>query len=614
MSSVNTTTPSASGTSTPATGTQSTGTPTTVPAVTQPNIPITTAPSSSTPTTTSGMQSSDTTTSQTTTPATANLNINNNSSVSGPNPTDPTNPQTGNTGTTQTVNGQVQQVIPQTTTTTTPATTTAGSFDPAVVAQERPDLVAAYNANPNEFGSASSLQQFVQNWQAAVSANPSMDPTGYASANGQLGPNAFNSGGTTTPGTTTTGPAQLSQQQIQTINQQNQAAQPTLPPGATITTQDIADTPDTDISPNVGQVTGTSTYNATSATAGQVGTVATLAPPGTIAPATYSAATVDPNSANMSVGSMQTVQGQLQNLLNFDPNQPTPLWAQSAVSSANQFLAARGITGSSMAGQAITQALVSAALPIAQSDASTYQQTALANQQAQVSFMLSNQSATNAASQFNATSTNQTNEFMATLANNVNTFNAQQMNSIGEFNASNTQQANLFNASQTNQAQQFDDQQQNATDQFNANNSMVIAQSNANWRRQINTSNTAAANAATQANATNTLGISNQAQANLWQQAMDQATWSFTSTENAKDRGASIATAMLNANSTMAIAGMQSNNALYSSIGNFAGGLFNTVVKASGVLSPSTGTNTDTTGSNTSTGGVTGTDYTGGQE
>ena len=79
-----------------------------------------------------------------------------------------------------------------------------------------------------------------------------------------------------------------------------------------------------------------------------------------------------------------TVQGQLVGLMEqFEGTTPPP-WAAGAVRLANQQMAARGLSASSMAGQAIMQAAMEAALPIAQADASTiatFEQQNLSNRQ-----------------------------------------------------------------------------------------------------------------------------------------------------------------------------------------------------------------------------------------
>ena len=80
-----------------------------------------------------------------------------------------------------------------------------------------------------------------------------------------------------------------------------------------------------------------------------------------------------------------TVQGQLVGLMEqFEGTTPPP-WAAGAVRLANQQMAARGLSASSMAGQAIVQAAMEAALPIAQADAATqaqFESQNLSNRQA----------------------------------------------------------------------------------------------------------------------------------------------------------------------------------------------------------------------------------------
>jgi hypothetical protein len=74
-----------------------------------------------------------------------------------------------------------------------------------------------------------------------------------------------------------------------------------------------------------------------------------------------------------------TVQGQLTKLTaNFDASNP-PGWAAGALRAVTAEMAARGIGASSMAGQALIQATLEKALPIATADAAVYQQMAAQN-------------------------------------------------------------------------------------------------------------------------------------------------------------------------------------------------------------------------------------------
>ena len=69
-----------------------------------------------------------------------------------------------------------------------------------------------------------------------------------------------------------------------------------------------------------------------------------------------------------------TVQGQLAGLMQQFEGGATPSWAAGAMRAATSAMAARGLGASSIAGQAIVQAAMESALPIAQADASTVAQ------------------------------------------------------------------------------------------------------------------------------------------------------------------------------------------------------------------------------------------------
>ena len=66
-----------------------------------------------------------------------------------------------------------------------------------------------------------------------------------------------------------------------------------------------------------------------------------------------------------------TIKGQLDELMQDFAGGQTPLWAASAMRQANAAMAARGLGASSIAGQAIIQEVMEAAIPIAQADAQT---------------------------------------------------------------------------------------------------------------------------------------------------------------------------------------------------------------------------------------------------
>jgi hypothetical protein len=97
-----------------------------------------------------------------------------------------------------------------------------------------------------------------------------------------------------------------------------------------------------------------------------------------------SGSTVDASKVNSLIESIQaaeatptkqaTVQGQLEGLMQQFEGGNTPAWAAGAMRAANAALASRGLGASSMAGQAVIQAAMESALPIAQADASTFAQ------------------------------------------------------------------------------------------------------------------------------------------------------------------------------------------------------------------------------------------------
>jgi hypothetical protein len=76
-------------------------------------------------------------------------------------------------------------------------------------------------------------------------------------------------------------------------------------------------------------------------------------------------------AAQASENSKRTVRGQLETLMQDFEGGETPPWAAGAMRLATQQMAARGLGTSSIAGQAIVQAAMEAALPIAQADAAT---------------------------------------------------------------------------------------------------------------------------------------------------------------------------------------------------------------------------------------------------
>ena len=90
--------------------------------------------------------------------------------------------------------------------------------------------------------------------------------------------------------------------------------------------------------------------------------------------ATASAFTAQVQAAQATPTQQAMVQGQLDGLMQQFVGGATPAWAAGAIRSANAAMAARGLGASSLAGQAIVQAAMESALPIAQADAATQAQ------------------------------------------------------------------------------------------------------------------------------------------------------------------------------------------------------------------------------------------------
>lgn len=423
------------------------------------------------------------------------------------------------------------------------------------------------------------------------------------------------------PGTT------LNPQQMSAITNTNiqNAANPALSTAQTSTpvnqqvqsgeniTQPTLDTTSDQVNSSVGQITPST-----------VGTTAQASQQAPIQAATYQATTVDPATLENTTQAITAalpadalVSNQLKELLTPDANGNLPSWVSPAVTAANQFLAGRGISNSTMAGQAITSAILTAAIPIATANAnavqsawsqnlSNEQAASMQNGQAMVQAVLSNQGAENAASNFNATSTNQTNQFMAGLATQINQFNATQTNAISQFNSSQTQTAGIASAQLTSQIDQFNSNMANQREQFNAQNSLIVQQSNAEYLRQVNTANTAVANQDNQLNAQNAMNLSTQAMANLQTQFNDTATMLYNSNMTAEQQNYAMTYLSqqfglqdtLNRNIISEENGQQVSQAL----GTLASNLFAPVIGAAGsAISNLFGSSTNVSGNGSST-------------
>ncbi len=251
-----------------------------------------------------------------------------------------------------------------------------------------------------------------------------------------------------------------------------------------------------------------------------------------------------------------TVQGQLSTLMADFEGGATPAWAAGAMRAANAAMAARGLGASSMAGQAIVQAAMESALPIAMADAQTQatfeaqnlsnrQQRAMLAAQQRATFMgqefdqafqarVSNAAKISDVANMNFTAEQQValeNSRNANTVNMVNLTNKQAMvlaeasaiaqpetqnlsnqqqaavqnaNSFLQMdmsNMNNAQQTSMFKAQSVVQSLLTDQAAENAAHQFNASSENQTKQFMANLNTQVTQFNAAQANAISQFNA-----------------------------------------------------------------------------------------------------------------
>ncbi len=183
------------------------------------------------------------------------------------------------------------------------------------------------------------------------------------------------------------------------------------------------------------------------------------------------------------------VQGQLANLMTQFQGTTPPAWAAGAMRTANAQMAARGLGASSLAGQAIIQATMEAALPIAQADASIiaqFEQQNLSNRQ-QSAMLAAEQRAKFLGQEFDQT-------FQAKVQNaakvsdiaNMN-FTAEQQVSLENSRIANTM--NLNNLSNNQAMVMAEAAALSQLDSQNLNNRQQSAVQNANAFLQVDMAN-----------------------------------------------------------------------------------------------------------------------------
>ena len=248
-----------------------------------------------------------------------------------------------------------------------------------------------------------------------------------------------------------------------------------------------------------------------------------------------------------------TIQGQLEGLMQAFEGGNTPAWAAGALRNASAEMAARGLGASSMAGQAMVQAAMESALPIAQADASVIanfeaqnlsnrQQRAMLAAEQRATFMgmefdqafqsrVMNASKVSDIANMNFTAEQQVALENSRIANTVNLSNlnnkqamvmaeASALANIDMSNLSNRQQAAVQNAQAFLQMDMVNLSNRQQTDTFNAQQriqSLFTDQAAVNAARQFNASS---ANQTDQffANLRNTTSQFNASQVNAQEQ------------------------------------------------------------------------------------------------
>ena len=191
----------------------------------------------------------------------------------------------------------------------------------------------------------------------------------------------------------------------------------------------------------------------------------------------------------------------------------TPAWAAGAMRNATAAMAARGLGASSMAGQAIVQSAMEAALPIAQMDASNKQQVALFKAEQRAKFMGQEFDQNFQAKVINASKISEIANMNFNAEQQVALENAKMAQTMNLANLSNRQakvmadvatmaQMDMANLNNRQQAQVQNAQAFLQMDMTNINNEQQTAMFKAQERVNSILSDTAAENAAKQFNAT----------------------------------------------------------------------------------------------------------------
>ena len=232
---------------------------------------------------------------------------------------------------------------------------------------------------------------------AQIAADPTA-PTTVAAVQSNNNPDALIPDGTGQAGTAT-------QAGVTTAGTAAQAATPTTTPAAQMTaaqSQGAVDQALQGMTGEQGQVTPESLMNAAqmdpnsaaslqlqAAQLGQAQTVQAPNPLQVTQDQLIDGSAVNQGQVDSTLAKAEAalVQDEMASLMQDFEGGKTPVWAAGAMRAANQAMAARGLSASSMAGMAIVQASMEAALPIAQMDASNKQQMAMMKAEQRAKFM-----------------------------------------------------------------------------------------------------------------------------------------------------------------------------------------------------------------------------------
>lgn len=251
----------------------------------------------------------------------------------------------------------------------------------------------------------------------------------------------------------------------------------------------------------VDKINATTSADIDKVTAGTAGTSTALAPDKVVADvaataqakaaedvkvADFAAALIDPGSLTKAIDEIAKVEPMkaasmaqhLDGLLQDLESGNVPVWARPAVAKVEQMLAARGISASSVGRDSLFNAIIQAAMPIAQQDATFEQDSHKTNYNAKVQAVLSDVNMEFAAKQFNANSINQTNQFKAQLKAQVDMQNAARKDAMSQWNASEANKMSMFNVSNKLQADQLNAQLGAQVGMFNAGEANKIGMFN----------------------------------------------------------------------------------------------------------------------------------------